>query len=110
MCEKQFKLLGYKIMEATKTQENPLGELAAFGQSPWLDYIRRDLLTTGELKRLIDEDGLRGMTSNPAIFEKSGISLEKATDKLLVEAVRLFVEAFDKIIAGVKTAIGESKK
>ena len=59
-------------MEATtKTQENPLKELAAFGQSPWLDYIRRDLFTTGELKRLIDEDGLRGMTSNPAIFEKS---------------------------------------
>ena len=42
-----------------------------FGQSVWLDYIRRDLLTSGELKRLIDEDGLRGMTSNPAIFEKA---------------------------------------
>ncbi len=59
-------------MEATtKTQENPLQELAAYGQSPWLDYIRRDLFTTGELKRLIDEDGLKGMTSNPAIFEKA---------------------------------------
>jgi transaldolase/glucose-6-phosphate isomerase len=42
-----------------------------FGQSVWLDYIRRDLLTSGELKRLIDEDGLRGMTSNPTIFEKA---------------------------------------
>ena len=42
-----------------------------FGQSVWLDYIRRDLLTSGELKRLIEEDGLRGMTSNPAIFEKA---------------------------------------
>ena len=42
-----------------------------FGQSVWLDYIRRDLLTGGELKRLIDEDGLRGMTSNPTIFEKA---------------------------------------
>ncbi len=40
-------------------------------QSPWLDYIRRDLFTTGELKRLIEEDGLKGMTSNPAIFEKA---------------------------------------
>jgi transaldolase/glucose-6-phosphate isomerase len=55
----------------TKTQTNPLKELAEYGQSPWLDYIRRDLFTTGELKRLIDEDGLKGMTSNPAIFEKS---------------------------------------
>ena len=55
----------------TKTKENPLQQLAAYGQSPWLDYIRRDLFTTGELQRLIDEDGLKGMTSNPAIFEKA---------------------------------------
>ncbi len=55
----------------TKTQENPLKQLAEYGQSPWLDYIRRDLFTTGELKRLIEEDGLKGMTSNPAIFEKA---------------------------------------
>jgi transaldolase/glucose-6-phosphate isomerase len=50
---------------------NPLKALQDFGQSVWLDYIRRDLLTGGELKRLIVEDGLRGMTSNPAIFEKA---------------------------------------
>jgi transaldolase/glucose-6-phosphate isomerase len=50
---------------------NHLTDLLKFGQSAWLDYIRRDLLTTGELKRMIDEDGLRGMTSNPAIFEKA---------------------------------------
>jgi transaldolase / glucose-6-phosphate isomerase len=50
---------------------NPLQQLQTFGQSIWLDYIRRDLLTGGELQRLIDEDGLRGMTSNPAIFEKA---------------------------------------
>ncbi|MGA7626842.1 MAG: bifunctional transaldolase/phosoglucose isomerase [Candidatus Acidiferrales bacterium] len=54
-----------------KPSENPLKALAKFGQSVWLDYIRRDLLTTGELKRLIQEDGLRGMTSNPSIFEKA---------------------------------------
>lgn len=58
-------------MESTKTQQNPLKQLAEYGQSPWLDYIRRDLFTTGELKRLIDEDGLKGMTSNPSIFEKA---------------------------------------
>ncbi len=41
------------------------------GQSIWLDYIRRDLIASGELRRLIEEDGLRGMTSNPSIFEKA---------------------------------------
>src|SRR5678815_4571258 len=51
--------------------ENPLRALQVFGQSVWLDYIRRSLITSGELHRLIDEDGLRGITSNPAIFEKA---------------------------------------
>jgi transaldolase len=50
---------------------NPLKTLGTFGQSIWLDYIRRDLLTSGQLRRLIEEDGLRGMTSNPSIFEKA---------------------------------------
>ena len=50
---------------------NPLRQLAGLGQSVWLDYIRRDLLAKGGLRRLIEEDGLRGMTSNPAIFEKA---------------------------------------
>src|SRR5688572_16542705 len=45
--------------------------LVDLGQSPWYDFIKRDLLTGGELQRLIDEDGLRGMTSNPTIFEKA---------------------------------------
>lgn len=52
-------------------KENRLHKLQALGQSIWLDYIRRDLLGSGELRRLIEEDGLRGITSNPAIFEKS---------------------------------------
>jgi transaldolase/glucose-6-phosphate isomerase len=50
---------------------NPLQQLSAFGQSVWLDYIRRSLITSGELKRLVVEDGLRGVTSNPSIFEKA---------------------------------------
>ena len=50
---------------------NPLTELQRDGQSVWLDYIRRSLITGGELRRLLDEDGLRGVTSNPAIFEKA---------------------------------------
>ncbi len=51
--------------------ENPLRALQVFGQSVWLDYIRRSLITSGELRRLIDDDGLRGVTSNPSIFEKA---------------------------------------
>src|SRR5438067_662479 len=50
---------------------NPLKALANYGQSVWLDYIRRNLITTGELRRHIEEDGLTGVTSNPAIFEKA---------------------------------------
>jgi transaldolase/glucose-6-phosphate isomerase len=53
------------------TGTNPLKGLLEYGQSPWMDYIRRDLLTGGGLKKMIEDDGLRGMTSNPAIFEKS---------------------------------------
>ena len=52
-------------------KENPLKKLETLGQSIWLDYIRRDLIRSGELRRLIEEDGLRGMTSNPSIFEKA---------------------------------------
>ena len=52
-------------------KDNPLKELAALGQSIWLDYIRRNLIVSGELRRLIEEDGLLGMTSNPSIFEKA---------------------------------------
>ena len=55
----------------TNTGGNPLKGLLAYGQSVWMDYIRRDLLTGGGLKQMIADDGLRGMTSNPAIFEKS---------------------------------------
>ena len=61
---------------------NPLKELLKYGQSVWLDYIRRNLITSGELKRLIEEDGLRGMTSNPAIFEKAIAGSTDYTDFL----------------------------
>jgi transaldolase/glucose-6-phosphate isomerase len=50
---------------------NPVLSLRDFGQSVWLDFIRRSLIESGELKRLVDEDGLGGVTSNPAIFEKA---------------------------------------
>ncbi len=50
---------------------SPVAALHQYGQSVWLDYIRRSLIAQGELKRLVDEDGLAGVTSNPAIFEKA---------------------------------------
>jgi transaldolase/glucose-6-phosphate isomerase len=59
-----------EVLETAKGT-NPLKALLGYGQSMWLDYIRRDLLTTGKLKTMIAEDGLRGMTSNPSIFEKA---------------------------------------
>jgi transaldolase/glucose-6-phosphate isomerase len=59
------------VVENSKATKNPLKELLNYGQSMWLDYIRRDLFTTGKLKQMITDDGLRGMTSNPAIFEKA---------------------------------------
>jgi len=58
------------VLESAKAT-NPLKRLLDYGQSVWLDYIRRDLLTGGQLKKMINDDGLRGMTSNPAIFEKA---------------------------------------
>src|SRR5215218_7749866 len=57
---------------SVETQVNPrLAALAAAGTAPWLDQIRRKLISSGELQRLIDEDSLRGVTSNPSIFEKA---------------------------------------
>ena len=50
---------------------NPIASLSQHGQSVWLDFIRRSLIAGGELKHLVDEDGLGGVTSNPAIFEKA---------------------------------------
>ena len=52
-------------------KENPLLKLESFGQSIWMDFIRRGTIASGELKQLIEEDGLRGVTSNPSIFEKA---------------------------------------
>jgi transaldolase / glucose-6-phosphate isomerase len=50
---------------------NPLKRLEACGQSPWLDYLKRSLIEKGELRTLIERDGLKGITSNPSIFEKA---------------------------------------
>ena len=65
---------------------NPLKTLGTFGQSLWLDYIRRDLITSGQLRRLIEEDGLRGMTSNPSIFEKAIVDSHEYDEDIRVMA------------------------
>src|SRR5437867_11712845 len=72
----KFGFTPENVVNAARTvlrrqQTNPLKILQTYGQSVWLDFIRRSLITSGELQRLLDEDGLRGVTSNPAIFEKA---------------------------------------
>jgi transaldolase len=51
--------------------QNPLLDLEAFGQSIWIDFISRGMIVSGELQRMIEEDGISGVTSNPSIFEKA---------------------------------------
>jgi len=58
-------------MPVPDTAQTPTTALREQGQSLWLDYIRRSLMTSGQLQRLIEEDHLRGLTSNPAIFQKA---------------------------------------
>jgi transaldolase / glucose-6-phosphate isomerase len=81
------------VLESSKATKNPLQELLNYGQSMWLDYIRRDLLTSGELKQMIANDGLRGMTSNPAIFEKAIADSSLYDDQLKALAARKDLDA-----------------
>jgi len=65
---------------------NPLLELPELGQSLWLDFIRRGMLDSGELAELVERDGVRGVTSNPAIFEKAIASGDEYTAQILAVA------------------------
>jgi transaldolase len=67
--------------EATNVNAN-LKSLVEAGVSPWLDYLQRSLITGGELKRMIDEESLRGNTSNPSIFEKAILGSDDYDDQL----------------------------
>jgi transaldolase/glucose-6-phosphate isomerase len=60
----------------------PAAYLNQFGQSAWLDLIGRKLIKSGELKRMVDEDGIRGVTANPAIFEKAIVESNEYDDEL----------------------------
>ena len=90
---------------------NRLTELAKTGQSVWFDQMERKLLTTGKLKKMIDEDDLRGLTSNPTIFEKAiggsedydgqlrelasqGKSRDEIYDELVIEDIRNAADVF----------------
>jgi len=95
---------------------NPLQRLASLGQSVYLDELGRGMLRDGSLRRLIDEDGIHGVTSNPAIFEKSiarsndydaavtelahlGASVEEAYEKLVLEDIAAAADLFTEVHA-----------
>ncbi len=89
---------------------NPLRRLGELGQSVWYDYITRDLVASGELRRLITEDGLRGMTSNPTIFEKAVATSRSYDDEIrrLGEQGRTAGEIFETVaVADVRAACDE---
>jgi transaldolase len=74
-------------MDSGATSRNRLREIEAIGQSVWLDNLSRELLDDGELRRLIEEDGLSGVTSNPTIFERA-IGHSDRYDDLVRELAR----------------------
>ena len=79
---------------------NPLVEIMRLGQSVWFDNIRRAMLSGGELKRMIEEDDLRGVTSNPTIFEKAivGSADYDAQFRSLVEAGKRAPEIYEELV------------
>ncbi len=91
-------------------KKNPLKRLASLGQSLWLDYISRDLIESGKLKRMIVEDGLRGMTSNPAIFEKAIVNGKEYSSSIqaLARAGRSAMEIYETLcLKDVQSAADE---
>ena len=93
--------------ERASRELNPLLRLGLLGQSVWYDYITRDLIGSGTLTRLITEDGLRGMTSNPTIFDKAiaGSRLYDDDIRRLSEQGRTTSEIFEALaVADVQSA------
>ncbi len=86
---------------------NPLIELTNLGQSIWYDNIERKLFLSGDFQRMIEEDGLRGMTSNPAIFEKAISSSDDYTEQLkeLASAGKSAIDIYEALaIRDIQTA------
>ncbi len=79
---------------------NPLIDVQEHGQSIWFDNISRDLITTGELRGMVENDGLLGVTSNPAIFEKalaSGVGYDPAMKALVLQGVEKPKDIFEHL-------------
>jgi len=104
-------------MATPGTAANRLLQLKRLGQSPWLDSISRDLVRSGRLRRLVDQDGIGGVTSNPAIFEKAigqghdydeailalarqGLSASEVFDRLAVDDVRAACDVLAPLYLG----------
>ena len=83
---------------------NKLKQLEACGQSPWLDYLKRSLIEKGELRTLIERDGLKGVTSNPSIFEKAIGETDEYAD-----ALKQFQAQADHSISGDLRASGDRR-
>src|SRR4051794_14740990 len=79
---------------------NPLAQLPKVGQSVWYDQMERRLVTSGKLARLIDEDELRGLTSNPTIFEKAigGSEDYDAQLRMLASQGKTREEIYDELV------------
>src|SRR5207248_2622477 len=80
----------------------PSQKLNEVGQSPWLDLIGRKLIHSGELLRLALEDGIRGVTANPAIFEKAIVESDEYDEELsrLVDGGRAPMEIYETLAIG----------
>jgi transaldolase/glucose-6-phosphate isomerase len=79
---------------------NPLKQLETCGQSLWLDYLKRSLIEKGELRALIERDGLKGVTSNPSIFEKAigeSDEYQEALKKFLARADHSISENYEHL-------------
>ena len=87
---------------------NPVKELEKHGQAVWLDFLARGFIAKGELKRLVDEDGLKGVTSNPSIFEKaigSSDEYDAPIGKALHKGDRPVGELFEEVaVADIQNA------
>src|SRR5882762_9563958 len=91
---------------AIETKHNPIKELKQIGQSLWLDNIRRQLISSGELARLRDE-GLTGVTSNPTIFEKAvrgSTDYDEAMVRLVKEKVKPSDMLWDLMVEDIQAA------
>jgi transaldolase len=89
------------------TTQSPIARLNDYGQSPWYDNIRRSLLEGGDLARMIAEDGIRGVTSNPTIFEKAisaGNEYDEVIHSLAGQGLSSEGIGWELLIADVGTA------